>query len=283
MLDPGDKVLVEAPTFLGALQSFKLMQAEIVPVSCDAGGLVVEELEEKVKRLKPKMLYTIPTFQNPGGMTLTLERRKKVAELAARYGFVVIEDDPYCDLRYEGERLPAIKSFDEAGMVVTLMSFSKIISPGLRVGAAVASDEIMKRFVVAKQSADTHTSVLSQAIVDEYVKSGALPQHISRICEDYATRMRAMLDMMKSGFPASCKYNVPQGGLFIWAELPEGVDTLELLKKSIEKNVAFIPGTHFYDGGGHLNTLRLNFSASGIEDIKKGMGILSEIMRETYL
>ena len=277
LIDPGDVILVENPSFLGNLQCMRLYQAELVPVESDEDGLRMDDLEEKIQKYHPKMLYTIPTFQNPTGRTLSLERRKKIAELAAAYRMVVAEDDPYRDLRYEGEKLPAIKHFDEAGWVVFLGSFSKIISPGLRVGYMAGEEAIVRKATVGKQSTDVHTANLNQAIVDQYIRQGLLPGHISEICKGYGTQMRAMLDHL-ARFPEGARYTRPQGGLFIWAELPEGVDAREMLNKAIERKVAFVPGTHFYAGGGHVNTLRLNFSNSSLEQIDRGMTALREIV-----
>ena len=198
--------------------------------------------------------------------------------MAAKYGFIIAEDDPYRDLRYTGEALPSISSFDEEGWVVYMSSFSKYISPGLRVGAAAVPDaKLLRKMVIGKQSADVHSPMLTQAIVQIYLERGLLPGHLERICGEYRQQMNAMLEGMKR-LPAGTKYTVPEGGLFVWAELPEGMDSLALLNRAIEKNVAFVPGTHFYPDGGHLNTLRLNFSMQEVDTIYEGMDRLIAAM-----
>ena len=280
MIDPGDTILVENPSFLGNLQCMKLYQANLVPVESDGDGLLTDDLEAKIRQYHPKMLYTIPTFQNPTGKTLLADRRKRIAELANEYHVVVAEDDPYRDLRYTGSPLPSIKSFDTDGWVVFLGSFSKIISPGLRVGYVAGDPAIIRKCTVGKQSTDVHTANLNQAIVDQFIRRGLLPGHIASICAEYGKKMKLMLDQL-SAFPGGVSFTKPEGGLFIWAELPENISALDLLNKAIEKKVAFVPGTHFCVGGGHENTLRLNFSNSTEEQIITGMGILKDLIAET--
>ena len=280
LIDPGDVVLVEDPTFLGTLQAIRTYHARIVPVPSDEFGVIPEALEEAMKTYHPKLAYVIPTFQNPTGITLSVERRRRIAHLAAQYGVIVAEDDPYRDLRYAGEALPPIKHFDEEGWVVYLASFSKIISPGMRVGAMVVSlPTLMRKCVIGKQSSDLHCPLMTQAIVDAYLRKGLLPAHIARITNGYRAQLNAMLDGFKA-FPAGSAHTVPEGGLFVWATLPEGMNTLEILNRSIEKGVAFVPGTHFYADGGHLNTLRLNFSNSPADKIAEGMEKLSAVLNE---
>ena len=280
MIDPGDTILVENPSFLGNLQCMKLYQANLVPVESDGDGLLTDDLEAKIRQYHPKMLYTIPTFQNPTGKTLPADRRKRIAELANEYHVVVAEDDPYRDLRYTGSPLPSIKSFDTDGWVVFLGSFSKIISPGLRVGYVAGDPAIIRKCTVGKQSTDVHTANLNQAIVDQFIRRNLLPGHIASICAEYGKKMKLMLDQL-SAFPGGVSFTKPEGGLFIWAELPENISALDLLNKAIEKKVAFVPGTHFCVGGGHENTLRLNFSNSMEEQIITGMGILKDLIAKT--
>lgn len=280
LINPGDRIIVENPSFLGNLQCMKLYEAELIPVSSDENGLDTDHLERLIIETKPKMIYTIPTFQNPTGRTLNLQRRKRIAELANQYGVVVAEDDPYRDLRYQGEPLPAIKSFDENGWVVFLGSFSKIISPGLRVGFLAGDANIIRKCTIGKQSTDVHTANLNQAIVDQFIRQNLLPEHIARISSSYAIQCNAMLKHL-SEFPSGVRYTKPEGGLFIWAELPEDVNAKDLLEKAIEKKVAFVPGTHFFANGGHFNTLRLNFSNSSLDQIHQGMTILKELIVST--
>lgn len=279
LIDPGDNVLIENPSFLGNMQCLKLYQANLVPVQSDTDGMLMEDLEAKIRQYHPKLLYTIPTFQNPSGKTLPEERRRKIAELANQYCMVVAEDDPYRDLRYDGTSLPSIKSFDRNGWVVFLGSFSKIISPGLRVGFIAGDSEIIRKCTIGKQSSDVHTANLNQAIVDQFLRRGLLPAHIQKICANYGEKMKFMLSKLDE-FPGSVRYTRPQGGLFIWAELPENLNAKDLLDKAIEKKVAFVPGTHFCVGGGHTNTIRLNFSNSTLEQIETGMNILKNLVIE---
>ena len=279
LIDPGDVILVESPTFLGAIQAMRIYKAQLIAMPMDEGGVIIDEVEKLVQKHHPKMMYIIPTFQNPTGRTLCLERRKALAEMAAKYGFVIAEDDPYRDLRYEGEPLPSISSFDEEGWVVYLSSFSKYIAPGLRVGAAaVPHAGLLRKMVIGKQSSDVHSPILTQAIVELYLEKGLLPEHLKRICGEYRKQLNAMLEGF-SFFPEGTKHTLPQGGLFVWAELPEGVDAMAALNRAIEQNVAFVPGTHFYPDGGHANTLRLNFSMQEVDSIRAGMERLGRAIK----
>jgi len=279
LINPGDVILVENPTFLGNMQCMHLYEAKLVPVESDENGIILEKLEAAIQEHHPKMLYTIPTFQNPTGKTLAAERRQPIAEMAAKYGMIVAEDDPYRDLRYSGTALPSIKSYDKEGWVVFLGSFSKIISPGLRVGFMAGDPRILRKCTVGKQSADVHTSNLTQAIVDQFLRRNLLPAHIKNICASYKEQMDAMMEELNT-FPAGTTYTKPEGGLFIWVELPEHINVLELLEKCVERKVAYVPGTHFFCDGGHLNTLRLNFSNSTVEQIHTGMAVLREVIAE---
>ncbi|MBR3904330.1 MAG: PLP-dependent aminotransferase family protein [Clostridia bacterium] len=276
LLNPGDKVVVESPTFLGNMQCLNLYQANLIPVASDDDGIDVDRLEEVFKTEHPKMLYIIPTFQNPTGRTLSLERRKRIAQLASEYGVVVAEDDPYRDLRYTGQELPSIKSFDQEGWVAFMGSFSKVISPGLRVGYLVAHPSILRKCTIGKQSSDVHTALVNQAVVDHYLRNDLLMSHVETIRKAYGEKMSTMLDMLsKCGGVA--RYTRPEGGLFIFCELEEGQDATALLKKAVDKGVAYVPGTHFYSNGGHDNTFRLNFSMPSVEQIKIGMEKLNDV------
>ena len=278
LVDPGDAVLCESPTFLGTIQAMRTYGANIVSVPTDDQGMIPEAAEEAIRRYHPKLLYIIPTFQNPTGVTLSLKRRKAIAALGARYGVVIAEDDPYRDLRYAGEALPSIQSFDEEGWVVYLSSFSKLISPGMRVGCAVVKPApLLRKMVIGKQSTDVHSPLLNQAVVDSYLRKGLLPAHIERICGLYRDQLNAMLEGFDA-FPQGTSHTTPQGGLFVWARLPEGKDAQKLLQRAVDANVAFVPGTHFYPEGGHENTLRLNFSNSEVPMIREGMARLAEVV-----
>ena len=278
LIDPGDAVLCESPTFLGAIQAMREYNAKLVPMPTDDGGVIVEAAEELIKAHRPKLMYVIPTFQNPTGITLALERRKALAALAGKYGVVIAEDDPYRDLRYSGDPLPTIQSFDEEGWVVYMSSFSKYISPGLRLGAAAVKNPLLlRKMVIGKQSADVHSPLLNQAIVDAYIRKGLMPGHLQRICGDYRLQLNAMLEGFRH-FPEGTVHTVPQGGLFVWAALPGGMDALKSFGAAVENNVAFVPGTHFYTEGGHVNTLRLNFSMSDVPTINEGMARLGKVI-----
>jgi 2-aminoadipate transaminase len=279
LCNPGDVILAESPTFLGALQTFYAYETKVVGVDMDEDGMIVDAVEEKIIRHRPKFIYTIPTFQNPSGRTMPLDRRQKLLDVCKKHGVLVLEDDPYCDLRYSGDPVPPIKSLDDNGHVIHLMSFSKIISPGLRVGAAIADKRIIEKYNICKQGEDLHTANLSQEIVNAYMRSGKIDAHIQSVCADYRTKRDAMLGKLAE-FPNGVKYTRPDGGLFIWVTLPDSMNALTLFKQCVDAGVAFVPGTHFYPEGGHENTLRLNFSMASLEQIDKGMDILKSVIEK---
>ena len=280
LINPGDRIIVESPTFLGAIQTFKMYQADLIEAEMDEHGLVIADLEEKIAKYQPKFIYTIPTFQNPTGRTLPAERRKQIARLAEKYGVIILEDDPYAALRYAGEAQPSIKSFDRANRVVKLMSFSKTISPGLRVGAAYAPAEIIAKFNLGKQGQDVHTSNLTQELVCEYIKEGAYFDGIAANCAYYAGKLDAMYAAAQKYFPKGTKLVRPEGGMFLWAELPEGISATALFEEAVRRKVAYVPGTHFYAQGRHDNTLRLNFTMADEAQIEKGMQLLGELFTD---
>lgn len=276
--DPGDVILTENPTFLGATQAMHLHQLKVVPVDSDDEGLRMDALEDAIKRHHPKLLYTIPTFQNPTGVTLSLERRKKIAALAEQYDLLVAEDDPYHSLRYSGMSLPTIKSFDQAGKVALMGSFSKVISPGLRVGFLVCEPKLMRKCVICKQSDDLHTANLNQAIVEAYLRKDLLKPHVAKVCKRYGGQLDCMLSYLKT-MRGVQRFTHPEGGLFVFAWLHEGVNATDMLMKAVEKGVAYVPGTYFYPDGGHDNTLRLNFSNADLATIQRGMSLLDECLK----
>ena len=279
LINPGDVVLIESPTFLGAIQALRIYGARLVNMPMDEDGVIIDQVEALVQKHRPKLMYVIPTFQNPTGRTLCVERRRALAQMAAKYGFVIAEDDPYRDLRYAGDPLPSIASFDEADWVVYLSSFSKYISPGLRVGAAaVPNEKLMRKMVIGKQSTDVHSPLITQAIVSLYLEEGRLSAHLKRICDLYRDQLRAMLEGF-SALPAGTCHTLPQGGLFIWAALPAGMDAQAILPRAVERGVAYVPGTHFFADGGHENTLRLNFSMCEPDQIREGMRRLADALK----
>ena len=282
VVNPGDVVLVEEPSFLGALQTFNIAQAKLVPVPLHTDGIHVDELEALVREYRPVMFYTIPTFQNPTSWVSGIEARKAIARLAAEYDMIVIEDDPYASLRFSGEKLPTIKSFDTSGNVILMSSFSKTISPGMRVALCCGNAELIRKMTIAKQSADTHSPNLNQAIIAEYLNRDLLPEHIVEISKVYAHSASAMIEAMEEYFPDWVEYEKPIGGLFIWCTLPEGWDASELFKKAVAHKVAFVPGVSFFTTPGKgNNTFRLNFSAEPEERIRRGIRTLGDLLKET--
>ena len=282
VVNPGDVVLVEEPSFLGALQTSNIAQATPVPGPRHTDGIHVDELEALVREYRPVMFYTIPTFQNPTSWVSGIEARKAIARLAAEYDMIVIEDDPYASLRFSGEKLPTIKSFDTSGNVILMSSFSKTISPGMRVALCCGNAELIRKMTIAKQSADTHSPNLNQAIIAEYLNRDLLPEHIVEISKVYAHSASVMIEAMEEYFPDWVEYEKPIGGLFIWCTLPEGWDASELFKKAVARKVAFVPGVSFFTTPGKgNNTFRLNFSAEPEERIRRGIRTLGDLLKET--
>ena len=281
VINPGDVVLVEEPSFLGALQTFNVAQAKLVPVPLHTDGLHVDELEALVREHKPVMFYTIPTFQNPTSWVSGVEARKAIARLAAEYDMLVIEDDPYAALRFSGEKLPTIKSFDTSDNVILLSSFSKTISPGMRVALCCGNPELIHKMTIAKQGTDTHSPNLNQAIIAEYLNRDLLPAHIAEISKVYANSARIMTEVMDEHFPDWVDYEKPVGGLFIWCTLPEGWDAQEVFNRAVERKVAFVPGEPFFSVRGRgKNTFRLNFSAEPEARIREGIKRLGGLLKE---
>jgi 2-aminoadipate transaminase len=278
-LGRGDTIFTGQPTYLGALQAFKVYRPNIVGIPVDRQGMNVDALEEALKKEKPKFIYVLPNFHNPMGVTITLERRIKLVELAGRHGVPIIEDDPYGELRFEGEDLaPFIVLHKEN--VLYLSTFSKILAPGIRLGWVVAPEVIVKRLVQAKQATDLHTSTFIQMIVHDIVKRGILRAHSKEIRRVYGERRHIMTGAMEEHFPSGVKWTKPEGGLFLWCETPEGVDTMKLLETAVEAKVAFVPGTVFYPDGTGLNTMRLNFSNAKPEAIKEGIARLGAVLEQ---
>jgi 2-aminoadipate transaminase len=289
LINPGDRVLCEEPTYLGALQAWNAYQAQYLSVPIDDDGLRTEYLEEAM-RAGPKFLYVLPNFQNPAGVTLSLERRHVVVEMASHYGVPIVEDDPYGQLRYEGDHLPSIVSLDAEfhgcahgersfrGDVMYLGTLSKTLAPGLRIGWIVAPEEIVKRIVQMKQGADLHSSTFAQAIAYEVARGGFLDRHVHHIRDVYRERRDAMLSALDRWFPREVGWTRPQGGLFLWLSLPAGINTTELLHEALAEKVAFVPGGSFFPGRGDAPHCRLNFSHSTPEKIEEGIRRLSIVV-----
>jgi len=288
-INRGDRILVEAPTYLGALQAWNAYGAEYVSVPMDEDGMMADALEEAL-RTGPKFIYVLPNFQNPTGVTLSLERRHKLIELADRYGVPIIEDDPYGQLRYEGDHLPSVVVLDGQyrdncqnvyhGNVIYLSTFSKILAPGVRLTWVIAPPEVIRKLVLAKQGADLHTSTFNQMVAYEVSHGGFLDRHIHLIRRIYKERRDVMLAAMDAYFPPGVDWTQPKGGLFLWGILPETINTNELIKVAVERKVAFVPGTPFYPNGGGKNTMRLNFSNASSENILEGIARLSRVIQE---
>lgn len=278
----GDVVLCESPSFIGALNAFRSLGTKLVGIPlCDDGidpGLLEKACENNPNA---KLLYLIPTFHNPAGITSTLENRKKVYEIAKKYNLIIIEDNPYGDLRFKGEDVPTYKSFDTDGRVVYVGSFSKVLSAGMRIGFVCANKELVSKIVVAKQVEDVHTNVLFQMITAKYMQKYDLSEHIEKIRKLYQHKAEIMLKCLDEYFPKSVKYTRPEGGIFLWCTLPEGLKLSDFVAKAIEKNVFVVPGTAFTpDESEPTRSFRLNYSMPSDEDIEKGIRILADIIKD---
>ncbi len=289
LINPGDRILVESPTYLGALQAWSAYGAEYVPVPMDEFGMITDGLEEAL-RSGPKFIYVLPNFQNPTGVTLSEDRRHKLIELADRYGVPIVEDDPYGQLRFEGQHLPPVVVLDKeyrnsddscySGNVIYLSTFSKILSPGIRLAWVVAPSVVIRKLVQAKQGTDLHTSTFTQMLAHEVGRGGFLDQHIKLIRKVYGERRDAMLGAMDAYFPPGVEWTHPEGGLFLWGILPENLSSADVLKSAVEQKVAFVPGSPFYPAGGGHNTMRLNFSNATPDKIREGISRLGRVIAE---
>jgi 2-aminoadipate transaminase len=284
LINPGDRILVEAPTYLGALQAFNLYGAEYLSIPCDEDGLRTDLLEAAL-RSGPKFMYVLPNFQNPGGTTLSADRRHALVLLADRYGIPIIEDDPYGQLRYEGKHLPPLVVLDREnvprdsgytlGNVIYLSTFSKTLAPGLRLGWMVAPPEVIAKLVQLKQGADLHTSTFAQIVAYEIARENFLDEHVKKIRSVYRERRDVMLESLTQYFPPEVTWTRPKGGLFLWVMLPNSVDANELLHEALRQNVAFVPGDSFFapnrQGPESRRHFRLNFSHARPNEIREGI------------
>lgn len=282
-IDPGDVILVESPTFVHCVEIFEMFQARCISVAMDENGMIPEELEAKIKKHSPKMVYVIPTFHNPTGRTLSLERRKKIAALGSEYDVIILEDDPYRDIRYSGSDLLPIKAFDTTGNTVLANSFSKIFSPGSRLGYVLASEEITAKLFDAKTATNSHTSMLPQVICAEFFKRGFYPGHHEMICGLYRERRDVMIQSIDAFFPKGTKRTFPDGGLFTWVDLPGGINTTSLLAESVanpQVRVAYVAGEGFFIEGNGMgsNCMRISFGSVPPEKIRIGAEKLGKLI-----
>jgi len=277
LLDPGDVVLTENPTYLAAIQAFQTFEVTFVPVPTDADGLIPEALPELIREHRPKFLYTIPNFQNPTGITLSAERRATIARIAADLGLLVVEDDPYGKLRYRGTDILPIKHWDDAGQVVYASTFSKTIAPGLRLGWVVAAPDLFERLLMFKQASDLHTSSFDQLVAYYYLTTSDHDAHLATIRRAYGERFDVLDRTLREAMPEGYSWTRPDGGMFLWVAGPEQLDSLELLARAVQHNVAFVPGRDFFPAGGGANFMRLNFSNAAPAKIREGVGRLASL------
>ena len=281
-INEGDKVMVEKPSYLGLLQSFCLYRAEFVTTKLNDDGLDIEDLKNTLKTHKPKLAYLIPNFQNPTGLTYTKENREKVFDVIKDENMILVQDDPYGELRFEeSERIPYI-GMNKTNKNIYLGSFSKIITPGMRLGYIIADKEIIRMLETAKQASDLHSNIFAQYLISDYLQNNDLDKHIEKIKKLYKEQATTMVEAMKEYFPSNIKFTIPKGGMFTWVTLPEGESVLRLFDKAIAKNVAFVPGHPFYVNPhpDKVNTLRLNYTNADSETIKTGIKRLSEALKE---
>ena len=282
LVNEGDTVIVEEPSFIGALNAFRAYGANLAGVPMDSDGMNIEALEKVIAENKNvKVIYTIPTFQNPMGTTMSIEKRKALYEVAKKNGIIIIEDNPYGELTFGGTKMPTIKSMDEDGIVIYCGSFSKILAPGLRIGFMCADKAITAKVTVAKQVTDVHTPMITQLMAYEFLKRYDIDGLIVKMRENYAHKCKTMLDAMEKYFPKGITYTRPGGGLFIWCDLGNGIDTLELSKKGIEQKVVYVPGNTFMvDMNKPCSALRLNYSTMSDERIVEGIKRLGKIFTD---
>lgn len=271
-IDKGDEVLLESPSYLGAINAFRAYEPTFLEVETDDDGMLPEALEKALQQAKrPKFIYVIPDFQNPTGRTWSLVRRKKLIEMAEKYSVAIVEDNPYGELRFEGDALPTVKSLDRQGLVIYLGTFSKTLCPGMRVGWMAANPIFRDKFTLVKQGADLHSSTISQMQIDRLLDSFDFDAHIQKLREVYRSRRNAIIEAMDACFPSEIRFNRPRGGLFTWVELPLGMNARRLLEKALDRNVAFVPGGSFFPCRVRENVMRINFSNMPEDRIREGI------------
>lgn len=280
-LDPGDVVLVESPTFVQTLETFQLMEARPIACECDKDGFVLDKLEADIQKYKPKLIYVIPTFQNPSGNTTSAQRRKALAELGAKYDVLVLEDDPYSEMRYSGEELKPVKYYDKTGHVIYANSFSKIFSPGSRLGYVYAEGDIIDRMYDVKTATNAHTAMLSQVLCAEYFKRGNYPAHLKYIREVHKERRDAMMEALKEFMPEGVTWTYPDGGLFTWLKVPDHISTSALFEEVKAAGVTYLPGIYFYAPGQPARDcfMRISFSSNPPEVLREAVRRLAGVLR----
>lgn len=279
LLNKGDQIVLERPGYLGAIQAFSIFEPAFQSVALNDDGIDLNQLADVLKTHNPKLFYTVPNFHNPSGVTYSAENREKIAELLKQHQTILIEDDPYSELRFIGEDLPPIKKFlgDQS---IMLGSFSKIVAPAMRLGWICAQGQLMEKLIVAKQAADLHTNYYSQRIVHQFLIDNDLEDHIEKIKLMYKQKRECMVQMIEKNFPKEVQYTKPEGGMFLWVTLPEGMSSLELFNEASKQNVAFVPGDPFYVNGENVNTLRLNYTNSSEAMIEEGIKRLAKVIKQ---
>ena len=280
-INKGDKIVVESPTYLAALQAFRMYEAEFIAAPVDADGVIPAELDKILQTEEHvKLVYMIPSFQNPSGRTMPTQRRKEIMQVIQKYNVVLIEDAPYEDLKYTEKQYPSMKSMDTTGQVLYFGSFSKTVAPGFRVGYSIADEPILSKMIIGKQSCDLHVSIFSQMVIAEYLRRGLMPDHLKQINMEYARKRDLMLKTLEETMPEGVVWTHPEGGLFLWLELPMHMSTNDLFMKALEKKVAYVAGDSFYATGEPHNAMRINFSNATEENIVKGVNALAEVIKE---
>jgi 2-aminoadipate transaminase len=285
LVDPGDVIVAEAPTYPGAVPTFSSYEADVVQIELDSEGMRIDELEETLDVLeregrRPKFIYTVPTFQNPAGVTMSLPRRRRLVQIAHERELLVLEDNPYGLLRYEGDPLPPLYALDGGAFVIYLGTFSKILSPGIRLGWAAAPRPVLQKMNLGKQAADLCSSSMTQLFVSAYFEQGDWREYVGSLVDIYRVRRDAMLDALADCFPHEATWTRPQGGLFIWATLPDYIDTTDLLARALDEDVAFVPGRAAYLDGRGGSSMRLNFSGNDERAIREGIRRIGNVVAE---
>lgn len=282
-VNKGDTIITENPSYLGALAAFRPFECNFKGIDVDEDGMKLDELEAVLEKdNNVKMIYAVPNFSNPTGRTWSLERRKKLLEIAGEYDLPIVEDNPYGEIRFEGEDIPTIKALDKENRVIYLGSFSKIFCAGLRVGWICADKNLINKYEIMKQGADLQSNQLAQMQVDEFLNEYDMEEQIKEIIKVYKVKRDLMCRLIDEKFPKTVKRTDPKGGMFLWIEFPNGVDASKLLQKALELNVGFVPGGPFYPNGGHENTVRLNYSNMSQEQIVEGIGLLGELFSREF-